>query len=345
MKKIIAAVLVMMAILIGLPALTEFNAPKKRDPDPLPVKVLILPKFEVDQMYGDFPGEAQYYYGQYLMNADEYNIPNSSGDKLFYKDEVALYVLGEGKVSAAMNTMAVLSDSRFDFSDAYIISTGCAGSSVETTVMGDVFVITSCVDIDLGHHADAREIADPNGTTWFRDSDFDAKAFVRMDPQLCEKVFSLVKDTPLSTTEKTRNYMRAAFENADWAVRDPMVMRGTSLTGDNYWKGVYDHANALLAAETYQCPDPYTATEMEDTAVALAVRQMGMLEKLIVIRGSVNMDVFMLGDTPETMWADAENTTLANDENVEAADIFATAMKNNFDVGRIIIDLILNGQF
>ena len=57
------------------------------------------------------------------------------------------------------------------------------------------------------------------------------------------------------------------------------------------------------------------------------------------------MDVFTFGDTPETLWADAESTTIANEENVEAADIFATAMKNNFDVGRVIIDLILNGQF
>ena len=345
MKRIIAAILIVMAILIGLPALTELSAPKQPDHDPLPVKVLILPKFEVDQMYGDFPGEAQYYYEQYLMNADEYDIPNSGGNRLFYKDEVALYLLGEGKVSAAMNTMAVLSDDRFDFSDAYIISTGCAGSAVDTTVMGDVFVITSCVDFDLGHHADAREIADPDGTTWFRDSDFDSSAFVRMDSQLCEKVFSLVKDTPLSTTEKTRNYMSAAFENADWAVRDPKVMRGTSLTADNFWKGIHDHANALLAVETYGCPDPYTASEMEDTAVGRAVNRMGMLDRLIVIRDSVNMDVFMFGDTPETLWADAEGTTIANEENVEAADIFATAMKNNFDVGRIIIDLILSGKF
>ena len=35
--------------------------------------------------------------------------------------------------------MAVLSDARFDFSDAYIISTGCAGSAMESTVMGDIF--------------------------------------------------------------------------------------------------------------------------------------------------------------------------------------------------------------
>ena len=35
----------------------------------------------------------------------------------------------------------------------------------------------------------------------------------------------------------------------------------------------------------------------------------------------------------------------ASEENVEAADIFMTAMENNFNAGRIIIDKILAGQF
>ena len=51
-------------------------------------------------------------------------------------DGVAFCVLGMGKVNAALTTMAVLSDGRFDYSQAYILSTGCAGSTAETTVMG-----------------------------------------------------------------------------------------------------------------------------------------------------------------------------------------------------------------
>ena len=47
------------------------------------------------------------------------------------------------------NTYAILSDERFDFSDAYIISTGCAGSAEGYGVMGDVYVITAAVDYDL----------------------------------------------------------------------------------------------------------------------------------------------------------------------------------------------------
>ena len=98
-------------------------------------------------------------------------------------------------------------------------------------------------------------------------------------------------------------------------------------------------------AETYQCTDPYTATEMEDVAVARAVRQMGLLDRLIIIRDSVNMDVYMPGVTPESFWSGDEPHTLRGDDNVESADIFFTAMKNNFDIGRIITDRILEGRF
>ena len=70
-----------------------------------------------------------------------------------------------------------------------------------------------------------------------------------------------------------------------------------------------------------------------------------MLDRLIMIRDSMNMDMFMLGATPESLWGNAKATGLASEENVEAADIFMTAMKNNFNVGRIIIDQILAGQF
>ena len=72
---------------------------------------------------------------------------------------------------------------------------------------------------------------------------------------------------------------------------------------------------------------------------------MGMLDRLIIIRDSVNLDVFMLGATPESLWENAKATAIASEENVEAADIFMTAMKNNFNVGRIIVDMILAGQF
>lgn len=151
------------------------------------IKVLILPKLESGAMCGDFPGEAQFYYEGYLEGGDEYEINGGFADhKLYVKDGVALYLTGPGKVSAATSIFAVLSDDRFDFSDAYIISTGCCGTKPELTVMGDVIV-----------------------------------------------------------------------------------------------------ASAVLAVETYGCPDPYMITEMEDVAIGVALKRLGMLDRYITIRGIV----------------------------------------------------------
>lgn len=337
MKKALFVMLLLVAALSIVSAEGVRETAEKTE-----IKVLILPKFESGEMTGDFPGEAQYYYDQYVKGGDEYDIECGFGsNKLYVKDGVALYVTGMGKVNAAVSTAAVLLDERFDFSSAYIFSTGCAGSSREYTVMGDVFVITSCIDFDLGHHADPRELSDPESTTWFHDEGYDSSSFKLLNQDLCEKVYQLVKDTELATTEKTKRVMARTFDNAEWALRDPKVQKGTTVSGDNYWKGPHDEANALLMAETYNAPDPYSLTEMEDVAIAVVLDRLGMLDRYIVIRDSVNMDVFMYGSTPESLWS--VNEYLDSDESVESADIFATARKNNFLVGSKVVDAILDG--
>ncbi len=339
MKKLIAVLLLVLAMVSALcvPAVAESE-------EPIEIKALILPKFESGEMSGDFPGEAQYYYEAYCEGGDEYDIVGGMDEnKLYVKDGVALYVTGMGKVNAAMSLCAVLSDSRFDFSNAYIISTGCAGSAVEYGVMGDVFVITAAIDYDLGHHADVREMSDQTSTTWYHDASYDSSSCKILNADLMDRVYDLVKDVELETTEKTRNFMAVTFDNAEWAVRDPQVLRGTTVTGDNYWKGTYDHANALLMTETYECPDPFALTEMEDVALAVVADRLGMLDRFIIIRDSVNTDVFMNGASPESLWDPNFEDSIASEESVESADIFATAMENNFKVGSVVVNAILDG--
>ena len=336
--RILAAVLAAGIALSGCGTRTETEEAAQ----PIPIKVLLLPKFEKGEISGDDPGEAQFYYEGYLDGADTYEIHGGhTGSQLYVKDGVALYVTGMGKVNAALSTMAVLNDKRFDFSDAYIISTGCAGSARDTTVMGDVFVISAAVDYDLGHHADSREMEDPDDVTWFHDDDYDASAMVALDRDLTNRVYELVKDVKVETTERTRRYMLDTFDQAEWAGRDPKVLRGAVVSGDNYWKGRFDHENALHMVQTYGCEDPFAAAEMEDVAIANTVRRLGMLERLIILRDSVNMDVFMLGTSPEQLW-DPEDSTHSTESTTEYADIFPTAMENNYKVGCVIIDAILN---
>lgn len=337
MKKL----LVLLVLFISVFSFVFAEGAMERE-EKIEIKVLILPKFEIGEMAGDFPGEAQYYYEEYVMGGDEYDISGSfEGNKLYVKDGVALYVTGMGKVNSAVSVASILLDDRFDFSSAYILSTGCAGSATEYTVMGDVFVITACIDFDLGHHADSREMVDQEGTTWFHDEGYDSSSYKILNQELSEKVYQLVKDTELSTTEKTVRAMARTFDNAEWAVRNPEVKKGTTVSGDNYWKGEHDEANARLMTETYNAPDPYALTEMEDAAIAVVLDRFGMLDRYIVIRDSVNMDVFMDGATPESLWRGDDS--LASEDSEESADIFATARRNNFLVGEKVVDAIING--
>ena len=81
---------------------------------------------------------------------------------------------------------------------------------------------------------------------------------------------------------------------------------------------------------------------MEDVAVSNVVEAFDMLDRYMIIRDSVNMDVFMLDATPESLWGKEVEDEISSDDSAESLDIFPTAMKNNFEVGKIIIEAIMN---
>ena len=341
-KKLITVLSVSLMILFTLTGCISISQPETQRK---PVRVLILPKFEIDEFAGDFPGEAQLFYEEYVAGGEVYEFDGCPGTvQIFYKDGVALCTVGQGKVASALNTAAVLSDERFDFSDAYILSVGCGGSAKGYGIPGDVFVITSAVDYDLGHHADSREMTSGTDTTWFHDESLDDTAVIRLDPDLTNRVYDRLRDLQPNTTEQTVKFLNSEYPGEEWADREPQVLRGTSVTGDNYWKGSYDHENALLIAETYGCADPFAVTEMEDAAVGQAVKSAGMLDRLIILRVSVNMDVFPTGMTPERLWGPETEDHIAAEDSLESVDIFETAMRNCFYAGKMLIDAILDGS-
>ena len=255
-----------------------------------------------------------------------------------------MFLCGQGKVNAALSTAAVLSDQRFDFSGGYILSVGCGGSAEGYSIFGDVCVISAAVDYDLGHHADPREMSRDSETTWFHDESFDDSSAVSLDDTLTESVYELIKDIQPQTTESTVNYLKKQYPDEAWAQRQPAVIRGTAVTSDNFWKGKYNHRNAVEITETYHCKDPYAITEMEDIAVCRAVQSHGLLDRLIILRVSVNMDTFPSGVTPEMLWGEETEDHIASDDSMESVDIFATAMENCFEAGKKVIDTILEGK-
>lgn len=311
----------------------------------LPVRILLLPHFELGEVSGGFPGEAQLFYEKYLKGSEEY--PLKDGRILYYNPEnrVAMCITGICKVNCAETLTCILADGRVDCSKAYIFAFGCAGGASGYSTLGDVCIATGVCDYELGHTADIRELTVASNTRlWYHDSIFDDFSFKKMNPELVKKVYTLVKDTKLKTTEASRKVMAENFGKKEWVLRDPEVILGVYVSSDNYWKGEYHHLKALDVVSHYFPDDTYAITEMEDIAIAEVADKFGMLDRCIFMRVNVNPDVFLSGITPESLWGQEFNfITAVKETNMETIDIFETAMENNFAVGSRIIDAVIAG--
>ena len=331
--------------LMLLSSLTGCNNAK-----PTEVKVLIIPKFEIDEMSGDDAGEAQLFYEQYCKDAKKEKIDHLPETASFYMNKdngVGLLITGSGKTAAGLSVAAVLNCKQYDFSKAYIISVGCGGGSANYTVLGDVVLGTYVCDYDLGHHVDSTEI-DPETTPvpWFHDDSYDTYCHNIPNRQLTSKVYDLIKDIPLQTTELAKTTMMNNYPDWDRASQNPKVIKGTMMSGDNFWKGQVGHDRAVYIAEYHHTPDPYAITEMEEIAVMNTVNLYGLHDRTISLRVAVNLDVFLDGETPESIWATEDDfNTKVVDENSETLDIFEPSMHNLFNTTKVVIDAILNNTF
>ena len=300
-------------------------------------------------MTGDFPGEAQLFYERYCAGCEEVDIPNMPPTAHFYINEtdgVGMLITGSGKTAAGLSLMAVLSTERYDYSDAYIVSVGCSGGSCAATTLGDVIVATAVCDYDLGHHVDAHERrTDGTFIMWFPDDSYSDYEYKLLNADLCDSVYEMIKDCPLQTTEMAKTVMKRNFEARNEEEVLPAVRKGTVLSGDNYWKGIYGHVTANFITDYYGCPDLYSVSDMEEIAIANTAECFGLLDRLISIRVIVNMDVFLDEETPESTWGEygGFNEKVEN-ENSETLDIFEPAMHNLFDTASIVIDAILEGK-
>lgn len=318
-----------------------------KEAEKLPVSVLIVPHFEIGEMKGDDAGEAQMFFEEYLDNCDVYSA--ADGTEIYYnpKNKVAMYLTGVGKTCAAMSTAAVLSDDRFDYANTWLLAVGCSGGAIEYATLGDVILESAVCDYDLGHTADIREMEGPDSRNlWFASSEYDEIGCRKLNPDTVARAYALTKDIRLKTTDISRGMLARNFPGEAWAMRDPAVIEGTSITSDDYWKGKYNHDKAVQVTEYYKCPDPYASTEMEDKAIVYVADRFGMLARTLLMRVVVNIDVFFDNATPESLWGEnAGFLDEVSDHNEETLDIFVPGMENIFCVGKTIIDSILNGEF
>ena len=94
-------------------------------------------------------------------------------------------------------------------------------------------------------NADIRDMENQTAETWFRDESFDDVAVIRLNPELTDKVWELVKNLPMETTEKTRNFMSATFDGASVRITSRALGMRTESSG-RFEKGL-DCENTLPA--------------------------------------------------------------------------------------------------
>lgn len=136
-------------------------------PDKIKLKAVILVPYVASSLGADVPhAEAEYFYKHYFYDSETYQVIGSTIEgRLYIKDDVALYITGEGKTNSALNTTALLSYCRFDLENTKFILCGCCGSARDLGVAGDIYFISDAVDYDLGHFVDIRDKQNQDGAT------------------------------------------------------------------------------------------------------------------------------------------------------------------------------------
>lgn len=123
------------------------------------MKSIILVPYVASEEGFDRPyGEARFLYEQYFSDAEEKQIIGDGLEgRLYVKDQLGLYIIGEGKTNASMYTTALLNSNEFDFSETKFILFGCCGCARDVGVVGDIYLVAETIDYELGHHADVRD--------------------------------------------------------------------------------------------------------------------------------------------------------------------------------------------
>lgn len=179
--------------------------------------------------------EGKIFYEQHFHDAKTIQVLSSGyKGRMYVKDDVGMYIIGEAKINATLYTTALLYDERFDLKDTKFILCGCCGCAKDLGVVGDIYLVSDAVDYDLGHTADIRDKSNKTDITWFPNKKFSRYGHIIFDKNFVDKAYEILKDEPVKTTQKAKNYMAKSFNNEPWSTRDPKLIKATSVTSDEY---------------------------------------------------------------------------------------------------------------
>jgi purine nucleoside permease len=253
---------------------------------PMKVKVFVAAMFEIGNNSGDKAGEFQHWYQQYFTQSQPMAVRGAANPVYCNDQGVCGAVLGMGKVASSSSMQAILLNAQFDFSEAYFVLSGVAGTPPSQGTIGDVSWGTWVVDYDLGHRWHPNE--SKQGTPVFmpRRGYEDIRKY-QLNSVLAKWCMVLSANTTLKDSDEAKAYrMRYPQNNAR---RSPKVLSGTHMTGDTFFHGPGLSREAQYIATLYGAHD-YVSTEMEAAAIVQVIDRMYGISRVMSLRGSVNFD-------------------------------------------------------
>ncbi|WP_067824858.1 purine-nucleoside phosphorylase [Nocardia inohanensis] len=208
-------------------------------------------------------------------------------------DKLCVAETGQGKANAATSMMAILGSDKFDFSHAYFLTAGIAGTPPDQGTLGSAAWARYVVDFDLGNHLEPAEAPDvPFG---YRPVEAYNTAVYKLDDALVDKAFELSQGVQLADTPQVA---AARAQYPGQAGRTPGIMKCDTMTGDDFYSGkpLSDTARYIMDLRT-EGQGVYCTTQMEDNATATALQAHGYLNRYLSLRTMSNFDQPYPGQT------------------------------------------------
>ena len=287
-----ALLLVSLACLDGCLA----HAQSASEPQPVPIKVVIVTTFEVGNDTGDKPGEFQYWVEREHLDRV---LPFPGGVhplRTNNRGDVLGIVTGMTIGPAASSIMALGLDPRFDLTHAYWLLAGIAGVDPNVASVASA-AWAKWIVTDIRQEMDPREAPSdwPYGIfaigslrageppdparTWGTEP----RAYA-LNARLAGWAFNLTKNIPLAgipavATPEVAAF-RATYTGFPNAQRPPFVLEGDVLASDSYWHGVIlNHwAEDWVRIHTHG-QGRFVMTAMEDSGVAEALTRLDAMHR------------------------------------------------------------------
>ncbi|GAB2533891.1 purine-nucleoside phosphorylase [Nocardia heshunensis] len=266
------------AVALGVAALalTGCSSNAKSDSDKIDVGVLVITMFD--------PEHDVWLQHEQLPTTVE--VPGAFKPVRCNAEKLCVAETGQGKSNAATTMMAILGSDKFDFSKAYFLTAGIAGTPPEQGTLGGAAWARWVVDFDLGNHLDPASAPDvPFG---YRPVEEYNTAAYQLDESLVDKAVAWTRDVKLADSPD------AAAERAQYPGqegRTPSVMKCDTMTGDDFYSGkqLSDTAGYIMSQRT-KGAGVYCTTQMEDNATVTALKAHGYLGRYLSLRTMSNFD-------------------------------------------------------